>query len=241
MTTRTRERPWARITALLRRRHAHPTATVGVPRAPTTRLLAGAAVLAAVLIAIALLALSGDPEPTASPAVAPLRVTSGSEIATGFAVGRDRVVTVAHLADGAVRDGGALTVDGIRAKVLRVDRRSDLALLAVPGITGRSPAVAAAGAGDGVRILRLRDGLSSSLSVRVRRAIVAHIRAPDAPRAVTRPALELAARVRAGDSGAPVVARSGALAGVVFAVSSRRGNTAYAVDASALPRLLARD
>jgi S1-C subfamily serine protease len=144
-----------------------------------------------------------------------------------------------------------MRVAGIRARMLRVDRRSDLALLAVPGVSsrspamreiaGRSPTIIAAGAGDDVRLALLREGRSSSLSVRVRRAIVAHVRAPGAERAVTRPALELAARVRAGDSGAPVVSESGALAGVVFATSSRRGNTAYAVDASAVTRLLAGD
>jgi len=70
---------------------------------------------------------------------------------------------------------------------------------------------------------------------------VAHVRAPGAERALTRPALELAAGVEAGDSGAPVLSSSGALAGVIFATSNRRTDTAYAVDASALTRLLARD
>jgi hypothetical protein len=37
------------------------------------------------------------------------------------------------------------------------------------------------------------------------------------------------------------VSRSGALAGVIFAASSRREGTAYAVDGSAVARLLARD
>jgi S1-C subfamily serine protease len=166
-------------------------------------------------------------------AFTPLRVTSGGEIATGFALGRDRVVTVAHVVDGDV------TVGGMRAQVLHVDRRSDLALLAVRESAGPSPAVAEAGAGDDVRLVLLRDGGASLRSVRVRRAIVAHVRALGAARVVTRPALELAARVMAGDSGAPVLSRSGALTGVVFASSSRRGDTAYAVDASAVTRLLA--
>jgi S1-C subfamily serine protease len=212
-------------------------------------MLAIAALLAAALVAVALLVSSDDPALTGEPAIAPLRVTSGSEIATGFAVGRDRVVTVAHLLDETAKEGGtdALPrVRGIRAgvlrgRVLRIDRRSDLALLAVRGLAGRSPEVAAAGAHDEVRVLRLRGGRPSSLVVRVRRPIVAHVRALGAERAVTRPALELTARVRAGDSGAPVVSGSGALAGVVFATSRRRGNTAYAVDATAVTRLLARD
>jgi S1-C subfamily serine protease len=209
----------------------------------TGRLVAIAALLSAALLAVVLLVTSDDPALTGRPAIVPLRVTSGGEIATGFAVGPDRVVTVAHLVDGAVQEGGpdrVVRVRRARAGVLRVDRRSDLALLSVRGIGGRSPVLAGVGAGDEVRVLRLRGGRSSPLSVRVRRAIVAHVRAPGAERAVTRPALELGARVRAGDSGAPVVSGSGALAGVIFAASSGREDTAYAVDASAVSRLLER-
>ena len=203
---------------------------------PAAAILAGAlaaAVLAA-LVAAGAFVLTGDPAPSPSPTVTPLRVTSGSEIATGFAVGRGRVVTVAHLVDGPAKVGG------MAARVLRVDRRSDLALLAVPGISGRAPAVTEAGAGDEVRVRRLRNGRPAGQSVHVRRAIVAHVGAPGGAHAVTRPALELGARVRAGDSGAPVLSRSGALVGVIFATSSRREDTAYAVDASAVARLLAR-
>lgn len=212
----------------MRRRYASPP--------PAATILAGvlAAILAG-LLAAGVFVLTDDPAPSPSPTVTPLRVTSGNEIATGFAVGRGRVVTVAHLVDGAVN------VDGIGARLLRVDRRSDLALLAVPGISASAPGVTEAGAGDGVRVLRLRNGRSAGQSVHVRRAIVAHVRAPGAAHTVTRPALELGARVRAGDSGAPVLSRSGALAGVIFASSSRREGTAYAVDASAVARLLAGD
>jgi S1-C subfamily serine protease len=163
-------------------------------------------------------------------------VTSGNEIATGFAVGRDWIVTVAHALDGDV------TVAGTRARVVRVDRRSDLALLALrgPAAPQDPPALAveSARAGWRLRLLRLRDGRPSEQSVDVRRAIVAHVRAAGAQRAVTRPALELAARVSPGDSGAPLLSDSGALAGVLFAASRGRTNTAYAVDASAVKRLL---
>jgi S1-C subfamily serine protease len=213
-------------------------------RRPTPRFwrLAAAIITAAVLAAA--VALTEGSAPNDPPAVTPLRVTSGSEIATGFAVARDRVVTVAHVVDGADKEGEVdadIRVSGIPARVLRMDPRADLALLAVSGISARAPGVTAAGAGDEVRILRLRNRRRSSLSIHVRRAIVAYVRARGAGRAVSRPALELAARVQAGDSGAPVLARSGALAGVIFAVSSRRRNTAYAVDAGAVTRLLARD
>jgi Trypsin-like peptidase domain len=208
--------------------------------APARRLvmtvLLGAALLGAVTLA-AILTSTNDSAPNVSPGVTPLRVTAGDEIATGFALRRDRVVTVAHVL------GGAVTVDGERARVIRVDRRSDLALLAVSGLTARAPAIAAhpTPAGSRMRVLRLRSGRPSSLSAHLRRAIVAHLRPPGAAHAVTRPALELGGRVAPGDSGAPVVSPSGELAGVIFAASRGRDDTAYAVDASAVTRLIARD
>jgi Trypsin-like peptidase domain len=166
-------------------------------------------------------------------------VASGTENATSFSVGRDRVVTVAH----ALKPGEDITVDGRRARVVRADRRSDLALLAAPALAReRAPALVADSPREGsrLRLLRLRDGRTTSLSVDVRRAIVAHVRTAGGGPALTRPALELGARVSAGDSGAPLITSSGALAGVIFAVSRNRESTAYAVDAAAVRRLIER-
>jgi S1-C subfamily serine protease len=200
-------------------------------------LLLVAAIAAALAIA-ALLRADSVEGPAASP-LAPLRVASGHGIATGFAVGDGRVVTVAHVLDGPV------TLRGHRLRVLRVDWRNDLALLAAPGVgAGASelrvsgPRVAGAVDGEHLRVVRPRGGGSSSLSVHVRRAIVAHVRVAGARRAVARPALELSARVGPGDSGAPVITDDGALAAVVFAASRSRADTAYAVDAKAVTALL---
>lgn len=201
-------------------------------RRTTARTLALVAALVAAAGLVAVLAGSGG---GGAASIQPLRVTSGHEVATGFAVGGDRVLTVAHVLD------GSPAVAGRRGRVLRVDRRLDLALVAVPGLDARKLAVDSAGAGDRLRLLRLRDGRTSSLWVHVRRAIVAHVRAPGAAGAARRPAIELAAPLAAGDSGAPLVSPSGALAGVLFAASRRRPGTAYAVDGAAVARLLARD
>jgi S1-C subfamily serine protease len=201
--------------------------------------------LAAVLLGLLALAgavavLRGGSTPAlAEPNVVPLRVYSGHGIATGFAIGDGRVVTVAHVLDGPV------TVRGRRVRVLRVDRRSDLALLSVPGLGGTVPELSSAANGEHLRVVRVRAGRPLSLSVHVRRAIVAHVRAPGAARPVRRPALELSAsghrgRVAPGDSGAAVVRDSGEVAGIVFAASRNRAGTAYAVDASQVRRLLRR-
>jgi S1-C subfamily serine protease len=152
-------------------------------------------------------------------------VVAGGEHATGFAAGGDRVVTVAHVLDA----GRAPSVDGRRARVIRVDRAADLALLALPGLHA-APVRTGSGGPGGVRLL--------GRHAQVRRAITATVRgAPGAPLA-RRPALELAAAARPGDSGAPVLAADGRVVGVLFAASRERADTAYAVDGSALAGLL---
>ena len=209
-------------------------------RAAVAAAVLGVALLAAAVLAVALLpGGSSAPGPTA-PGIVPLRVGSSHDIATGFAVADGRVVTVAH-----VIDGPPVTVSGRRVRVLRVDPGSDLALLSVPGLHAHRPGIASAANGEHLGVVRLLDGRPSVLSVHVRRSIVAHVRAPGAAHALVRPALELSAadgggRIAPGDSGAPVVTDGGELAGIVFAASQSRSDTAYAVDASRLRRLLSR-
>jgi S1-C subfamily serine protease len=181
------------------------------------------------LLALAAAAGCGGGDPPAL-----VGVTAGrADVATGFVTGPGRVVTVAHVLDGgrAVtvrrRPGGAARP----ARVLRVDRRLDLALLAVGGVDG--PAVRLErDAPEQVRLLG-RD-------VRVRRRIVARVREDRFSPVASRPALELAASVRAGDSGSPVVTEDGAVAGVLFARGRERSRVAYAVDASGVAAFLGR-
>ena len=200
--------------------------------------------LAAAFSLVALAAsLAGCAEdPASSRAAAPRLVSvlgEGSERAIGFAVAANRVVTVAHAVEGnqgvRVRVGGGSR----RARILRVDRRADLALLAVPGVRASTPDTATAGKEDTVSVMALRGDRAEALPAVVRRAIDARVSAPGVERPTPRPALELAARTRAGDSGAPVVTEDGQVAGVVFARSRTVADTAYAVDARALDELLA--
>lgn len=173
----------------------------------------------------------------ASVAPRPLRVSVSrgygpAEIATGVAAGGGRVLTVAHVLAG----GGRVSVAGHPARVLRADHRLDLAVLAAPGVRGQALRFAAR---DGHVALRvLRDGRPRALPAVVRGRVVAHVRtAADGP-PQTRPALELAARIAPGDSGAVAVDSGGRVVGVVFARSNDRADTAWAVDAAALPGVL---
>jgi S1-C subfamily serine protease len=187
--------------------------------------------------------LAGCAEDSASPAAAEPRLVSvlgrGSERATGFAVGSGRVVTVAHAVKG--RTVLRVRADGRprRARVLRIDQQADLALLAVRGVHGGSPRITTTGNEEDAGVLVLRAGRPAVLRAAIRRAIDARISAPDGGRPLRRRALELEARTRAGDSGAPVVRDGGDVAGVLFARSRNKPDTAYAVDARALADLLA--
>jgi S1-C subfamily serine protease len=160
-----------------------------------------------------------------SPAVLDVRVADHD--ATAFPVGNGRAVTVAHV----LQAGRPVYVDGHRARVLRVDRRLDVALLAVAGVHGAARR-SAARAGDHATVRVVRAGGASSVRATVRRTISAHIGGQ------VRPALELSADVMPGDSGAPVVDAGGHVIGVVFAQASDKQALTYALDARALGPLL---
>jgi S1-C subfamily serine protease len=156
-----------------------------------------------------------------------LAVRVGDHGATAFPVADDRAVTVAHV----LERGRPVYVGGRRARVLRVDRRLDVALLAVAGVRGALRRGTAA-AGDRATVRVMRSDGAESVRAGVRRTISAQIGGQ------VRPALELAADVMPGDSGAPVVDRDGRVVGVVFAQASGGEALTYALDARALGPLL---
>jgi S1-C subfamily serine protease len=199
---------------------------------------AALAALAALACSAAAAACGADrPAGGPRPPVVRVAVATGvlvPHVATGAAIGDGRVLTVAHVLAG----GRVVDVAGRHARVVRVDRRLDLALLAVPGL--RAPAVRLGGEARQIAVAVVRDGRARPLPGSVRRRVVVRWREQpgDPPR--LRPGLELAAAVQPGDSGAPVVDRDGRLLGVVYARASVPARTAWAVDASAVRAFLAR-
>jgi S1-C subfamily serine protease len=199
--------------------------------------LAAAAILMAAAAAFALMAPSAGPPPSGPSVVEVLVVPAvgSADVATGFEHGSGRVVTVAHVIPGRgarvlVRAGDA---DKARpARVVELDRRDDLAVLDVR--SGPAKGSVPLPGSNAPHLLVQRAGRPVAIEVDVRRRIQARIRPRPGAAPVRRPALELEARVRRGDSGAPLVAADGTLLGVLFASSNRRPNTAYAVAAERL-------
>jgi hypothetical protein len=168
-----------------------------------------------------------------SPPPAPLRVTVTTtgltdEVATAVPAGGNRVWTVAH----AVKGARWVRVGGRRARVVRVDPRLDLAVLAVDGLRAARPRVAAARGAAVVHVLR--RGRPVRIAARLERRVSAAVRSPQTGRTEVRPALELAAAVLPGDSGAPVTDARGRLVGMIFARALDGPETAWALDAGAL-------
>ena len=153
------------------------------------------------------------------------------EVATGFALGSNEAVTVAHVFEDRIPADATRLGDGRRANVLFVDRANDVALLSIPGL--HAPATRFGTARGHVVVLVMRRNHVRALPAHVRRSINARIRTLDG-HVVRRPALELAADIAPGDSGAPVVTGDGRVAGVIFAQSNERAHTAYATAVSGL-------
>jgi S1-C subfamily serine protease len=168
-------------------------------------------------------------EPPTVVAVRVVSATGEAQRATGTIVADGKVLTVDHVLDGAQR----IEVLGAGATVAERRPGLDLAVLRVPGATG--PPVRFAAAATTLRVLVERDGAVQPRPASLRRWIIARL--VDQPGRPRRPSLELAARISAGDSGAPVLNRDGELVGVVYARSTRRDGTAYAVRAGELSTL----
>lgn len=161
---------------------------------------------------------------------------------SGFTVGDGQVVTNAHVVAGA-DEVTVRRTDGTThaATVVRFDAKRDLAVLAVnnlglaaltfgPVVDG-SDAVAIGYPGGQV------EPRVAAVTVRQQRATVGRDIYRDEPAA--REVVFLAATLRRGDSGAPVVDVDGHVVGVVFAVSPDRSSTAYALAPEEVEAVLA--
>lgn len=156
------------------------------------------------------------------------RTYSGS----GFAVDDDHVVTNAHVVAGA-REVDLLVParDAISAQVVAFDKDRDLAVLYAPGHGLRPLELADGGVGDRGAVIGYPGGRTSprTAPVLIERQVVGIGRDIYGRGATERSLQVLAAELRSGDSGAPVVDNDGRVIGVVFAVSPDATTVAYAL------------
>jgi S1-C subfamily serine protease len=156
---------------------------------------------------------------------------------TGFVVAPERVMTNAHVVAGvtsplvAVPDG-----DTLEAGVVLFDPRTDVAVLAVPGLD--RPALTfrddlARGA-DAAVVGYPDNGPLSTEPVRVRGEHALLGRDIYGDDTVNRDVISIRGTVRPGNSGGPLVADDGVVYGVVFAASLTDPETGYALAVSEL-------
>lgn len=162
---------------------------------------------------------------------------------SGFTVAPDVVVTNAHVVAGE-NETEVIRPDGRRlpAVVVSFDTNRDLAVLRVPGLDQDPLPIGDPGTRETGAVFG-HPGGQSGLAVSpalIRRQISARGADLYYDHAIRRQVLILAAHLHPGDSGAPLVDRNGNVVGVAFAISSDRGDTAYALSTVELRPVIAR-
>jgi S1-C subfamily serine protease len=151
---------------------------------------------------------------------------------SGFAFARGRVLTNAHVLAG-VRSVQVVTEDGraVDGDVVYFDPDMDLAVIDAPELAVRPLSFSSSVArGDDVAVIGYpENGGLDATPARVRDELVAPGNDIYGEGTVVREVLSLRADVRPGNSGGPVVNKSGEVVGVVFAASVDRDDTGYAM------------
>jgi S1-C subfamily serine protease len=149
---------------------------------------------------------------------------------SGWVAARHEVVTAAHVVAGA----HSIRVVGRPAQALVVDRRQDIAVLRVPGLTAPPLAIVDPRAGESVAILGYpENGPFDARAGRV--GATADVLVNGALREVT----AVSGLVRHGNSGGPAVDGSGAVEATIFAARIG-GRAGYGVPAAPVRAALAR-
>jgi S1-C subfamily serine protease len=152
---------------------------------------------------------------------------------SGFAVGRDRVMTNAHVVAGTTRVA-VITADDRRlpARVVYYDPRTDVAVLSVRRLAlpalrfARAPAVPGQ---PGAVLGYPHNGPFAAEAVRVRSRRTLVGEDVYGRERVRRDVLAVRGEVQPGNSGGPLVDTRGAVLGVVFAASLTDDETGYAL------------
>jgi S1-C subfamily serine protease len=152
---------------------------------------------------------------------------------SGFVIAAERVATNAHVVAGVRTPNVQISGGGRRyeARVVLFDPKRDIAVLAVPGL--KAPALRMGrnlgSGGDAVVAGFPRNGPFVASPARVRTVVQASGEDIYGRPGAARQVYSLYAEVKPGNSGGPLLAVDGALAGVVFAKSLDDSDTGYAL------------
>ncbi len=203
--------------------------------------------LSTAVVMVALVGCTGDNRPVASTALeAAVQVEAHgcgqvANIAGGSVIADDRVVTVAHAVAGST-DVVVVASDGRRrsAAVVGLDRRKDLALLAIDGVGIAPLPRATMGVDDAGELVVFREGHALLTGFVTRRRVDIKMDSIDEDGVSLRRGYQVEAEVVSGDSGAVLVI-DGAATAVVFARSRGDERRAWATDISEIEPLLNAD
>ncbi|MFP5308124.1 MAG: MarP family serine protease [Actinomycetes bacterium] len=161
---------------------------------------------------------------------------------SGWAVAEDTIVTNAHVIAGA-EDIQVRRPDGevLPAEAVTFDPDRDLAILRVPGLGQQPLQLGTVVEGGDAAVIGYPGGQDTP---RVAPASTREVRTTIGrdiynERRTERQVVFLAAELRQGDSGSPVISPEGTVVGVTFAVSPDRATTAYALAPAEVEALLA--
>jgi len=159
--------------------------------------------------------------------------------AVGMVVGDGLVATVAHAVAGE-SDIGVVTPDGrtLHGKVAAIDTALDAAVLRVGALDLHPLTRRPYKTGEPVRLVRAANGDTSSTPIAIQRRVT--VRTTDIYRQGDhlRPGFEIAADVKAGDSGGGIVGADGSLLGLVWATSREVDDQAWALPVEAIEPLI---
>ncbi|MFF5991112.1 MarP family serine protease [Prauserella flavalba] len=153
---------------------------------------------------------------------------------SGFVVSPERVMTNAHVVAGTEEVAVETDAGRLDAHVVYYDPETDVAILAVPGLTAAPLSLDPQPAQEGDDAIALGyplDGPYTASALRVRQRI--NLRGPDIYDAntVERDVFTVRGQVRSGNSGGPMVDPDGDVIGVVFGASVEDPETGFVLTA----------
>ena len=162
----------------------------------------------------------------------------------GTVIAKDLLVTVAHGVAGQTSTS-IITVSGqvLNAKVVAIDINLDLALLYVDSTkstTNLIPLKFADAVEDSeTRFVAFEDSQQFAISAKIIKILRINTEDIYLKNKISRPGLEVEARVVVGNSGGPLINHNGEIVGLVWATSRSEKNLAWATRIEAVDKLLA--